>query len=852
VGPDPQTPPTGDGGETIVVDKGMQWMVDFDVAEAKGMALRIPIPAATLEAGLDSLFVLGVAASAAPQDVADEVAALLDAHHYTDGLEFLHLGTPTNNTADRRAGYQSGGRTHDASFAVEVAANPATLDDSSNALKLGAALGVPRERAARALGYLGRASEQHDVVQRCMNVALWQPSWGYYLSNMIGFDGTGFTPDGLAWARDHFLAHVRAAGAFACVRAGRQPYGLLPVTSLDLWKPVAGVEVASARDGFLRDLLIKLRDNFWRPKLGQVARVGQRHDPADADADLADVMRTEAFSGSYRVRSALGRHYLQHLRAFLGEDLQAMGFIAAQDALTGGVLQRLGISSRPRMAAATFAELGFALKSALVQSGEVSPWKALEPDYIIAALLAESHIDALIAARPAADATGASTSLLQTLLRHALLREIADAAARVAAQAPNSGGTSLLRDAELNDLVSGSPLSATFKRQLETKVAAITGDRTIREVFEDALRDVTAPSAATALAALAEFRASLKALQGRDSETLQFLMQGTLDLASHRLDAWITSFASSDSPHFVRKTPSDLGRRLRASRTCTVPPSAGAVTPPGESSPSPRCRAHRFHSRPSATRRGRRAAAKRAPGRDRHHVTDSPFAIEISSRRAREAARLIDGTRQGQPLGALLGYRFERSLHDLGLDRFIAPLRNLVPLAARRLEATNLPVEKIAANNVVDGLALSAKWHDARSDVTNALQPVTPTAGEMTCLAFEFDALADDERALTGRSPAKWRAYRSNRRDARDDCPGRRPAELEVARIPRSGRRHASRPAAWAARRRRQAVLQVARHRWRAPAGAQRVGGQVLGISPTCAARSSASVTVGPCSSRGR
>jgi hypothetical protein len=52
----------------------MQWMVDFDVAEAKGsMALRIRSrPRA--RGGLDSLFVLGVAASAAPQDVADEVA----------------------------------------------------------------------------------------------------------------------------------------------------------------------------------------------------------------------------------------------------------------------------------------------------------------------------------------------------------------------------------------------------------------------------------------------------------------------------------------------------------------------------------------------------------------------------------------------------------------------------------------------------------------------------------------------------------------------------------------------------------------------------------------------------------
>ncbi|HEX9278555.1 MAG TPA: hypothetical protein VGA51_19460 [Casimicrobiaceae bacterium] len=798
VGPDPQAPPTDVGDETIVVDKGMQWMVDFDVAEAKGMALRIPIPAATLAAGLDGLLVLGVTA-AAPRDVADELADLIDAHHYTDGLEFLHVGTPTNNTADRRAGYQSGGRDHDASFAVEVASDPATLDENSNAMKLGVALGLPRERIARVLGYVGRASEQHDGDQRCMNGALWQASWGYYLGNMIGFDGTGFTPDGLAWARDHFLSHVRAAGSFACVRAGRQPYGLLPVTSLDLWKPGTGAEVALSRDAFVKDFLIRLRDIFWRPKFDQVARVGQRQDPPDPDADLADVMRTEAFSTSYRVRSLFGRHYLQHLRAFIGEDLQAMGFIAAQDAITGGVLQRLGIPWRPRMAAATFAELSFGLKSALVQSGEVSPWKPLEPDYI-AALLAQSSIDALIAARPAVDATHTSVGLLQTLLRHGLLREIAEAAARIAAHAPGANVTSLLRDAELNDLVSGSALSPTFKRQLDTKVAAITGDRTIREVVEDALRDVVAPTAAAELAALAEFRASLKTLQRRDSETLQLLMQGALDLASYRLDAWITSFASKRLA--TLRAQNAIG--LRAGGYGWVenlrpkPPSATiAVTPPpGESLPLVASSDDTgFVHAPSATHAAAAALLRNAHlGASGITSADSPFAIELSSRRAREAARLIDGTRQGQPLGALLGYRFERSLHDLGLDRFIAPLRNLAPLAARRLEATNLPVEKIAANNVVDGLVLSAKWHDAQTEVTNALQPVSPTADELASLRREFDGLADAIDGLSDALTAEI-AYQMARGNtsrtaatlaaiAQGDAPA---PELEVARIPRSG-----------------------------------------------------------------
>jgi hypothetical protein len=58
------------------------------------------------------------------------------------------------------------------------------------------------------------------------------------------------------------------------------------------------------------------------------------------------------------------RHYLQHLRAFLGEDLQTSGFIAAQDAIATGVLQRLGLPFRPRIARAIFAEPGCAFLAA--------------------------------------------------------------------------------------------------------------------------------------------------------------------------------------------------------------------------------------------------------------------------------------------------------------------------------------------------------------------------------------------------------------------------------------------------------------------------------------------------------
>src|SRR5581483_1056054 len=239
------------------------------------------------------------------------------------------------------------------------------------------------------------ANDQHDLHMRSMNAALWQVGWGYYLTNMVGFDGTGLTPALLAWARNHFVSYVRSFGPYPVLRCGRQPYGLLPVTSLDLWQPPAGQE--QAPDLWLRDMLIKLRDDIWRPRLGEAFRIGRRQ--SDPDSDLADVMRTDGLSSSYGTRGVFGRHYLQHLRAFMGEDLQANGFIDTQDALASGLLQRLGISWRPPVARTVSAEAAWPITAPLVQPGEVSPWRNLEPNYI-ARLLAEPHIDGLIDARP--------------------------------------------------------------------------------------------------------------------------------------------------------------------------------------------------------------------------------------------------------------------------------------------------------------------------------------------------------------------------------------------------------------------------------------------------------------------
>jgi hypothetical protein len=800
VGPDPnpQPPPPPAADDQLQIDPGMKWMVDFDEAEQKGMGLRITVPPAALSAGLDSLFVFGVAGSLGG-DAAKQFANLLDAHHYTDGLEFLHFGTPTNNTDERRAAATVDDPAHERSYAIEVAADVTALDAQSNTMRVGTALGLPAMAIVPVLGRIGQAAERHELDMRSMNAALWQVGGGYYLSNMAGFDGTGLTPAILAWARDHFVTHVRSGGPYPSLRCGRQPYGVLPVTSLDLWKPAAGQEQAFASDSWLRYLLMKLRDNIWRPRLGEAFHLGRRV-PSAPDADLADIMRMDALASGYSVRTMLGRHYLQHLRAFLGEDLAANGFIATHDADAAGILQRLGIPWRPRLARTVGADAAWAITAPLVQDGDVSPWHGLEPNYI-AALLDQTSIAAVTQARPDPASPTATASLLQLLLRHALLRELADAAAQVGAAAPNADLGALLHDAELIDLVTDQAPPPPWTRRLDQPAPGIAGSPTMRQYLEG-LTTFDTP----ATASLCDFRGSLIHLKDRDSETLQYLMQGTLDLSSHRLDAWITSFATKRLSTMTAGPPQGayVGaygwiEKLRPTPDSSV--TAVTTLPAGEAGPLvTRNNDSGFIHAPSMTHAATAALLRNAHlGPTGAPPSDSPFAIDLSSRRAREAERLLDGLRQGQPLGALLGFNLERGLHDIEIDVVIPGLRKLSPLAARPLDDGGGATEAIAANNVVDGLDLSGKWQSSQQNVIDAINATLPptrplTALQVTGLTRELNALADavDGLADALTAEAAYQVARGNTSRmastltaiAQGDAP---PPELDVIRTPRTG-----------------------------------------------------------------
>ena len=190
----------------------------------------------------------------------------------------------------------------------------------------------------------------------------------------------------------------------------------------------------------------------------------------------------------------------------------------------------------------------------------------------------------------------------------------------------------------------------------------------------------------------------LATLQPREME---LLLVETLDLFSHRLDAWITSLATRRLSEMRAVTPS--GCRIGSYgwvESLTAPETIPDFDEVRERASDTYVLAPSLHHAASA--------AVLRSGFDAH-TDEGAFAVNLTSGRARRARWIVDGVRSGQTIGALLGYWFERGLHDARQDHRIAPLRQHFPLpivAGQQEEAAGQSFEFISARNVADGLAL--------------------------------------------------------------------------------------------------------------------------------------------------
>lgn len=161
------------------------------------------------------------------------------------------------------------------------------------------------------------------------------------------------------------------------------------------------------------------------------------------------------------------------------------------------------------------------------------------------------------------------------------------------------------------------------------------------------------------------------------------LLAETLDACSHRFDAWVTSLAARRLDE-VRKI-SASGIRLGGYgwlEDVRPSPAWQTVTPPqGVNGPVFQSPSNMgFVQAPSLAHATTAAILRSGYLSHLDQGDGNPFAINLSSDRVRRAEWLLQGVRQGQSLGALLGYRFERRLHEKNLDQYIARFRTLAAI----------------------------------------------------------------------------------------------------------------------------------------------------------------------------
>jgi len=203
-----------DGGEeALPVDEDMAWMVDYERALDVGMAITVDV--SELDIGSDglTLFVAGV------RDALDNETALvslLEAHHYTDGLDVLAQGTPTNNTDEAIAGWSAVVDDVAGLFERELDGVGLAGNTRSAASQLASALGLGNDTVLRRLP---GAVPNEDAAMAAMNRALWPVTWGRYIDDLLApEEGPSIlAPAKHVAIREFFCEHVR--GGRRCPRS---------------------------------------------------------------------------------------------------------------------------------------------------------------------------------------------------------------------------------------------------------------------------------------------------------------------------------------------------------------------------------------------------------------------------------------------------------------------------------------------------------------------------------------------------------------------------------------------------------------------------------------------------------
>lgn len=772
---DPESQFQFDADGNLTLGEELRWMVDFDEAVRRGMGFRVTLNDGQSE-GFDRLFVLGVRMGAdAARGTTDLKDLFLNHHFGKSGFTLLPQGAPTNNTEEGSSAYARTDDP-DASFDVifkDQARFDETGDwlEKRDGQWLAEALGLDTDW----LEQIPNAGAVDQSEARAMNTALWPATLGYFMDTLLkpvfDDDAQYYT----RWFFNRFISGRGPVPAIRIGRQpyGVLPttaFSRMSWTGEIVRTPLSGFaaryleqrptafQVWLSRFKSVLDAL-RLR---WRDIAAGIEQVGpQAKDPHQT---LLDVVGLHPGSVEFHQRYANTQEQEHNLAAIwqMFISWQTLPANELHDEAFN-LLTTLGYSGQvtPQLFDLFWKVTPNSLTGPAIQAG---PLSETEPLLVVTAD-SRNYIQWLHEwARLSFDTLRVQdgfqggqwpNALLFILLRHALQLGYYDAGIRVLDDAQ------LLSDEQKVQLrtephffhVQEASIAARAGASAERAGPAVNASRyellyspfpTVTGDARQSLAEYLGPRIGELFGTryLSEQLRALEKLSLTPTARLERLMAEHLDCCTYRLDAWLTGLVHFQlaSMRYARRQDGEgieegsphrkgiyvgaygwLENVRPANRTLTSVELDGELdeifnmkTPRREPQPPiMRDPANQGYIHAPSVNHAVTAAVLRN-GYIANATPEQPdlLKVNLSSERVRRALRIIEGIRGGQSLAALLGYEFERGLHDryamAECDRFIYPLRLVFPLyttpPGELPEGTS--IQSIEARNVVNGLAL--------------------------------------------------------------------------------------------------------------------------------------------------
>lgn len=739
----------------LIFSDNMHWMFDFDDAVAKGMGFKIDLTPEQAKRGFDRVFVIGVKLSSDKATGQALLEELLAQHQSSrKGLAIIKQGTPTNNTEEDKSGYSwrhDPDDSFDAYFGGSIdKVDPVDWYNKRDGRWLAELLGIDPAKLHTVENYYGTDICEAKAMQR----ALWPATLGHFMDSMMN---PVFGAQVVEQTRQFFTRYVSGRGNLPAIRVGKQPYGILPTSNYTHMQwfapressphPFNSTAVFKPGNKFLPKLyrILLDMDQIWTQEQQKAAYVGKEGDPHQL---LLDIVGLHPASVELYKRYANSLKQLHNIYNASGIDHDALfEFYPASYAAAATLLAKYGYSinaknPEPDIFKKAFFKDGFLLRGDLIDKVPSSERDRLsvhasdgmnDYNYIVWLIKAAEQSHDRLRKQDGFINDSPPTALLYLLLYHALDLSYIDTSLKLHLNKEVLKSYQVQQayiEPDFIHIEVNNETESRWKYLYKTE-AKITGNPNIRVEQFIAQNLDTLDEAAV----FRDVLTGMKNLKDATTARLERAMMEHIDTVSYRYDAWMLGFLhlqleqmrnlQDDDPNI----PPELGIYIGAYGWLEdLRPENKVLTPVND---LPQDLAAIFNRKGDLVEDTSNAGYILAPSenhavtaavlRNGHLSNEDPedkeeLKIKLSSHRVRLALQIIEGIQGGQSLAALLGYQFERGLHErteAEVDEFIFDLRNAFPLVAKKFKDTAPgpddseyeSIAQIEARNVLDGAA---------------------------------------------------------------------------------------------------------------------------------------------------